>query len=93
MTEVLFVVIVFGGGMLWLLSRTAIGQALADRIRGGGGSRYAPPDPAVLEELDRLRVEVAELGERMDFAERLLAARREGAPLPGPDPDPRPPSR
>lgn len=75
MEGVLFIVIVFGGGMLFALSKTEIGRALADRIRGG--SLHAPTDPALVEELERLRTEVAELHERMDFAERLLAAKRE----------------
>jgi len=72
---VLFIIIVFGGGMLWMLSKTEIGRAIADRIRGiesGGGV-----DPAVLDEVGRLRQEVADLQERMDFAERLLAKSRE----------------
>ncbi len=88
MAEALFVVIVFGGGILWLLSRTAIGQAIADRIRGNQPS--AQPDPALLEELDRLRSEVAELSERMDFAERLLAAQRDPGSLPRGDRNPPP---
>jgi hypothetical protein len=75
MEGVLFIVIVFGGGMLFALSKTEIGRALADRIRGD--VTVAPPDPALLEEVDRLRHEVSELHERMDFAERLLAAKRE----------------
>jgi hypothetical protein len=75
MEGVLFIVIVFGGGMIWLLSKSAIGCAIADRIRGEG--LLPRPDPAMIEEIERLRVEVAELQERMEFAERLLAARRE----------------
>lgn len=75
MEGVLFIVIVFGGGMLFLLSKSEIGRALADRIRGV--SNVAPTDPALVEEVERLRIEVAELHERMDFAERLLAAKKE----------------
>jgi hypothetical protein len=75
MEGVLFIVIVFGGGMLFLLSKSEIGRALADRIRGS--SAGGQPDPALLEEVDRLRIEVAELQERMDFAERMLAAKKE----------------
>jgi len=75
MEGVLFIVIVFGGGMVWLLSKSEIGRAIADRIRGEG--LQPRPDPAMIEEMERLRVEVAELQERMEFAERLLAARRE----------------
>ena len=37
----------------------------------------------VLTELRDMRREVAELGERVDFAERLLAKQREAGRLPG----------
>lgn len=74
MEGALFIIIVFGGGMLWMLSRTEIGRAIADRIR----SEPSPgQDPALLEEVDRLRHDMVELQERMDFAERLLAKSRE----------------
>jgi hypothetical protein len=75
MEGVLFILIVFGGGMMVVLSKTEIGRAIADRIRGE--TPGTAPDPALLEEVDRLRREVTELQERMDFAERMLAARRE----------------
>jgi hypothetical protein len=80
MEGVLFIIIVFGGGMLFALSKTEIGRAIADRIRGerllAGGT-----DPMLVEEVDRLRGEVAELHERMEFTERLLARQREAPPL------------
>ncbi len=75
MEGVLFIVIVFGGGMLFALSKTEIGRALAERIRGG--STQVHTDPVLVEEVERLRIEVAELHERVDFAERLLATKRE----------------
>ena len=72
-------------GVLWsvtavLLAFSPIGRALADRIRHRGGQ--AEPDPAAQEELMRLRADVAELQERMDFAERMLAQRKEPGRLP-----------
>lgn len=79
MSSVLFVIIVLGGGMLVLLSKTDIGRAVADRIRSQ--SAGAAPDPVMLEELERLRHDVGELQERMEFAERLLAAGRESGKL------------
>lgn len=79
MEGVLFIVIVFGGGMLVLLSKTEIGRAISDRIRGVTPGSHA--DPALLEEVDRLRNDVAELQERMEFAERLLASKREAGQL------------
>jgi hypothetical protein len=81
MEGVLFIIIVFGGGMLFALSKTEIGHAIADRVRGGPAP--AVPDPALLEEIDHLRHEVAELQERMDFAERLLARHREAPEISG----------
>lgn len=81
MEGVLFILIFFGGGMLFLLSKTEIGHAIADRIRGV--QPEGAPDTALLEEVDRLRTEVADLQERMDFAERLLARGREAGQLPG----------
>jgi hypothetical protein len=60
---------IFGGGTLFLLSISPIGRALADRLRG----RVEPAqDPELLAEVDALRQEVAELHERVDFAERIL---------------------
>ncbi len=62
-------------------------RALADRIRPRG------PEAGVKEELQNLREdlltelqqarrEIADLGERMDFAERLLARQRDPGRLP-----------
>ena len=74
MEGVLAITFIFGGGTLFLLSVSPVGRALAERIRG-----QAPPaqDPELLAEVDALRHEVAELHERVDFAERLLSQRQE----------------
>jgi F0F1-type ATP synthase membrane subunit b/b' len=60
--------------------RGPIGAALAERIRGG-----APlaDDQALAVEVDHLRGRLAEVEERLDFAERLLAQAREAAQLHG----------
>ena len=81
MEGVLFIIIVFGGAMVMLLSKSEIGRALADRIRGVTTDSSA--DPAMQEEITRLRHEVSELQERMDFAERMLTQQREQERLPG----------
>jgi hypothetical protein len=60
---------IFGGGTLFLLSISPVGKALADRIRG---KAEPAQDPELLAEVDSLRQEVAELHERVDFAERIL---------------------
>jgi hypothetical protein len=60
---------IFGGATLFLLSISPVGKALADRLRGQTGPFQ---DPELLAEVDALRQEVAELHERVDFAERIL---------------------
>lgn len=54
-------------------SFTPMGKAITERIRYGPNAMGPGPDPETLAELDHLRAEIAELHERMDFAERLLA--------------------
>ena len=82
MEGILALVLIFGGGTLFLLATSPIGKAIAERIRHSGPT--PGPDPELLAEVDSLRHDVAELAERLDFAERLLAAKRDGAEqLPG----------
>jgi hypothetical protein len=60
--------------------RGPIGAAIAERIRGAP----APvEDPALAAEMDHLRSRLADVEERLDFAERLLAQAREADQLPG----------
>jgi hypothetical protein len=83
------VILLFGGGTLFLLSISPIGKALAAKMLGR--TSVAPDDEAA-EELKELRREVdelrragehvAELGERVDFLERLVAQQREVQRLP-----------
>ncbi|HUL68744.1 MAG TPA: hypothetical protein VLT17_00720 [Gemmatimonadales bacterium] len=71
MDKNLSVVLVFACAMLGALAYSPLGRAIGAGIRARferGGQ-----DPRVAEELVRLRHEVAELQERVDFAERLLA--------------------
>lgn len=83
MEDILAIVFLFGGGTLFLLSISPIGRAFADRIRarGQGGdvrSELVEHKEALEQQLEAVRREVAELAERVDFAERLLATQREG---------------
>jgi hypothetical protein len=61
-----------------------IGVAIGQRIRRGGDSA---PDPLLAVEVDQLRNRLAEVEERLDFAERLLAQPQQpahfGAPAEG----------
>jgi hypothetical protein len=84
------VVLLFGGGTLFLLSISPIGKAIAARLLGK--KTIAPEDEEVSEELNKLRAEVeelrhvgdemAELGERVDFLERMVAKQRDVEKLP-----------
>jgi hypothetical protein len=69
MEDLFAITFIFGGGTLFLLSISPVGKALADRIRGKAQPAH---DPELLAEVDALRNEVAELHERVDFAERIL---------------------
>jgi hypothetical protein len=74
MEDILAITFIFGGGTLILLAFSPVGKAFADRIRFGRQSLPAPEvDGALYDEVDRLRGELNEMHERLDFAERLLA--------------------
>ncbi len=84
MEDIIAIVLLFGGGTLIALSLSPIGRAIADRIKGvGPGSsgdvvrQLEETQVHVLDELDALRQEVAEVQERLDFTERLLANQRD----------------
>lgn len=80
MEDILAVTFIFGGGTLFLLAVSPVGRAFADRLRHGPQPLHGgETDPAVWEELDRLRGDMTELQERVDFAERLLAKGTESA--------------
>jgi len=61
----------FGVPGIYFLGKTDIGQAIVERLRQGNG---AGNDPALLAEVDDLRVRLSELEERLDFAERQLVS-------------------
>jgi hypothetical protein len=71
-------------GLRWVF-RSPVGEAIAERIRararGRWGAGAAAEDPqrvaALEEQVAHLQGQVSELAERLDFAERLLAERRE----------------
>jgi hypothetical protein len=46
-----------------------VGGAIGDRLRG----KRPEPDHLLAEEVDQLRTRLADVEERLDFAERLLA--------------------
>ncbi len=89
MEDIVGIIFVFGGATICVLSLSPIGRAIADRIRGSGNAeskealeQLRESQITVLDELDALRQEMAEVNERVDFAERLLAKQREPRQLP-----------
>ena len=75
MEGILAITFIFGGGTAFLLAISPIGKAVAERIRSHGS--VPMHDPELLAEVDALRRDVAELQERVDFTERLLARTQE----------------
>ena len=83
------VILLFGGGTLFLLAISPVGKAFAARI---GGKKGAAGDGDTAQEIQELRRDVdemrhvteqmSELGERVDFLERLMAKQREAERLP-----------
>ena len=63
--------------------RGPIGAAMAERIPGGPAPELQVDGAVVGAEIDQLRGRLAEVEERLDFAERLLAQAREPDQLPG----------
>jgi len=75
----LFVLLVIVAAVFTIkLLKGPLGQAIADRLRGG-----PPPYPGMLEELDAVKTRLAEVEERLDFAERMLAQGEQVERLPG----------
>ena len=72
---ILAITLIFGGATAFLLAISPIGRAVAERIRGQASTST---DPQLLADVDALRHDVAELQERVDFTERLLAQREHG---------------
>jgi hypothetical protein len=84
--EEVFIVVFTLLASVWLL--TPVARALAERIKPRSGALESAAleelrrlRDEVVEEVSLLRREVAELGERVDFAERLLA-KQSGQALP-----------
>jgi len=83
------VVLLFGGLTLFLLAISPIGKALAGRITG---KKVLLEDEEIaalvkdlrseLDEMQHLPEQMSELGERVDFLERMVAKQREAERLP-----------
>ncbi len=83
MEDILAVTLIFGGGAAFLLAISPIGKAIAYRIKRRGAvdgetvEELLSDQRAIIEELEAVKHEIADIHERMDFTERLLTNVRE----------------
>ena len=71
---------IVGSVMMAIALKGPLGHALAMRL--GGKTEGDPlPQEQVFGEIDELKNRVAELEERVDFSERLIAQRKHDAPV------------
>lgn len=88
-TGLVAVVLIFGTGMLGVVAFSPIGRAIANAIQKKSGIMLPPEVHDALieqaEQLEAVQRQVAELAERQDFAERVLAKanREKGLPAGG----------
>lgn len=76
--DMIALIAIIAAVVLVKLFKGPLGQAIADRLRG-----TAPPDPRVLDELEAVKMRLAEVEERLDFTERMLAHGEQAERLPG----------
>jgi Tfp pilus assembly protein PilO len=73
MIGVFIPIVAMGGFFAWMISISPLGKALAERLRQGPLRGGAGEDQGeLLDSVEQLRREVAELAERVDFTERML---------------------
>ena len=76
-------IVAVGGFFAWMISLSPMGKAYAERLRAQTKREVDPGDrEELLATVEELRREVAELAERVDFTERLLAQKQESEKLP-----------
>ena len=75
-------IVAVGGFFAWMISLSPVGKAYADRLKHGPPTGGTGEDHGELvESVEQLRREVAELAERVDFTERLLGQQKVDAQL------------
>jgi len=82
-------IVAITGFFAWMISMSPLGKALAERLKHGpqpGGAGTGEDQAELLEGVEQLRREVAELAERVDFTERLLGQQRAGEQIGKPRP-------
>ena len=87
MIGVFIPIIAVGGFFAWMISLSPLGKALAERLRHGPvpAAASGPEREDLASAVDDLRREVAELAERVDFTERLLARQKDAERVLPPD--------
>ena len=76
--DVLVIFLVVAAVVMLKLLKGPLGHAMADRLRGA-----VPPDSTLGDEVETVKARLAEVEERLDFAERLLARGEQAGRLPG----------
>ncbi len=83
-------IIAVGGFFAWMISLSPVGKAFAERLKHGPvpreGAGTAEEQAELVESVEQLRREVAELAERVDFTERLLGQQQSAGQLGRPRP-------
>ena len=81
-------IVAISGFFAWMISLSPVGKAIADRLKHGPrpASGTGEEQAELLEGVEQLRREVAELAERVDFTERLLGQQRVGEQIGRPRP-------
>ena len=80
-------IVAVGGFFAWMIALSPVGKAFAERLKHGPARGGTNEDQGELvETVEQLRREVAELAERLDFTERLLGQQRVGGQLEKPRP-------
>jgi hypothetical protein len=76
-------IVAVGGFFAWMIALSPVGKAYAERIKRGtaGDAGTAEDQAELVESVEQLRREVAELAERVDFTERLLGQGKVGEQL------------
>ena len=88
MIGVFIPIIAVGGFFAWMISLSPLGKAIAERLRHGPTPRGGTGEDQaeLMENVEQLRREVAELAERVDFTERLLGQQKSAEQLAKPRP-------
>jgi hypothetical protein len=70
-------IISVAGFFAWMIAISPVGKAFAERLRNQARPADEGERQQLLQAVEALRHEVAELAERVDFTERLLAKARD----------------